>query len=307
MVDLANQVTAGDGRLIIKGGNLNKFNFRYPASATGNGNMTGGNNNAFSGSAAFGQGDYETTPWVGTLTDANGGDQQMRSMGWASGPYWGVRPAPWTTPCISPRQYANLTGAALPTITNSGLWVVNYPLLWSGQQYRICNWNLTPTAFNAGTTYGIGDLVTSVSITYVSRVNSNVGNTPASSPTQWAPFHYGFVSNHGVGFSYGQNITTTNMPGLSWSINNNSPFVQVASSNAGTLFFPGSTMNLAGTQAGCTTQENFIVREAHWTLGYYGLLLADADNGGGVVPQFGATLCSNTVINQAPYAITTLN
>lgn len=40
-------------------------------------------------------------------------------------------------------------------------------------------------AYAAGTTYAIGDLVLSVSVVYESLVNSNTGNTPASSPTQW--------------------------------------------------------------------------------------------------------------------------
>jgi hypothetical protein len=40
-------------------------------------------------------------------------------------------------------------------------------------------------AYNAGTSYSIGQGVSDDGASYVSRVNSNVGNTPASSPTQW--------------------------------------------------------------------------------------------------------------------------
>ena len=40
-------------------------------------------------------------------------------------------------------------------------------------------------AYNAGTTYAVDDYVTSSGLTYRSRVAGNVGNTPASSPTQW--------------------------------------------------------------------------------------------------------------------------
>lgn len=41
------------------------------------------------------------------------------------------------------------------------------------------------TAYNAGTTYTVNAYVTSVGITYRSLAGSNVGNTPASSPTWW--------------------------------------------------------------------------------------------------------------------------
>jgi hypothetical protein len=72
-------------------------------------------------------------------------------------------------------------------------------------------------------------------------------------------------------------------------------------------FFPGLELGLAGTQVGCTSQENFILREVHYTLQYGALFLTDNDVAGAMVPQFGAALCSNTVMNQAPYAFTGLN
>ena len=43
----------------------------------------------------------------------------------------------------------------------------------------------SPAAYNAGTTYAVGQLVSSAGVNYYSRVNNNTGNTPASSPTQW--------------------------------------------------------------------------------------------------------------------------
>lgn len=43
-------------------------------------------------------------------------------------------------------------------------------------------------AYNGGTTYSQADIVTDAGASYVSLVNSNVGNTPSSSPTQWALF-----------------------------------------------------------------------------------------------------------------------
>lgn len=40
-------------------------------------------------------------------------------------------------------------------------------------------------AYNAGTSYNEGQMATSGGLTYYSRVDGNIGNTPASSPTQW--------------------------------------------------------------------------------------------------------------------------
>lgn len=42
-------------------------------------------------------------------------------------------------------------------------------------------------AYDSGTAYAVGAFVTSASINYESLVDQNVGNTPASSPSQWAP------------------------------------------------------------------------------------------------------------------------
>lgn len=44
----------------------------------------------------------------------------------------------------------------------------------------------TLEAYAAATIYAKDDLVTSASVTYQSKVDLNVGNTPVSSPTQWA-------------------------------------------------------------------------------------------------------------------------
>lgn len=59
--------------------------------------------------------------------------------------------------------------------------------------YTITQSDLSPSAigfnpmgaYSAGTTYAKGDTVSSSGSSYVSRVDGNIGNTPASSPTQW--------------------------------------------------------------------------------------------------------------------------
>jgi hypothetical protein len=305
LVDFVPSVAANGGQLEIRGGAFTGLNHRFPSDPHANvPNFTGGY--GASGSAGFGAGKYDVTPWQGNPMEFSGdNDWPDRTQGFNAGPYIGVRPAPWTTPCVAPSQLAKLLNPPPITLTSHG-WSVPYPAIWSGQQYKVCDWNMTPTAFNAGTTYSQGNLVTQSSVTYFSLQNSNIGHTPPNA-TWWQPLHYGFVSNHGIGFSYGQNITTTSAPGLTWQIKNNSPFVQTNSTNGVGFLFPGLGVNLAGTQAGCTTAENFIITEAHLTLHYARLFLADHDVGGNIVPNFSGATCSNNVIGQVPYAFQNLN
>ena len=67
-------------------------------------------------------------------------------------------------------------------------------------QTGVINLTLSFPAYVATTSYAIGDLVTSSSINYQSLVNLNVGNTPASSPTKWAPVDAAVAINDGRGF-----------------------------------------------------------------------------------------------------------
>jgi hypothetical protein len=57
---------------------------------------------------------------------------------------------------------------------------------------------LSPTAYDAGTSYNVGDVVGSGGITYISLVGSNEGNTPASSPTDWVAAYVVAVFTAGV-------------------------------------------------------------------------------------------------------------
>jgi len=315
MVDMASsQGGPNNAQIFVKGGTFGNLNFRYPASRATVGNFTGYGDN---GSAAFGTGRYEMTPWQGfamnSLTAGSfvgDNDQGDRTVSWNSGPYWGVRPSPWTAPCVTASQWVTLQGT-LPAITNASFqYFVPYPLLWSGQEYKVCDWKwLAPVAFNVAVSYSYGQLVTSGGTTYFSLQDANLGNTPPS-PARWLPWHAGFLSAHGVGFSYGQDLTTTNMPGLTWSLKNNSPFVNITTSvHVGTLF-PGLQVGLAGTQGGCTGQENFIIREVHFNLKYISIFNADKDVAGNMVPAFSPGspfVCSNNVIKQAPYVFQTIN
>lgn len=54
------------------------------------------------------------------------------------------------------------------------------PLFWQVNYF-------IPSQYNALTSYSIGNTVSNLGIYYVSKTNTNLGNTPASSPTNWDP------------------------------------------------------------------------------------------------------------------------
>ena len=54
------------------------------------------------------------------------------------------------------------------------------------------------TAYASGTTYAAGLTANSGGIPYISLQNSNVGNTPATSPTWWQPFNYNSGTTYGL-------------------------------------------------------------------------------------------------------------
>ena len=399
MIDLPQQGDAvSSGHFIIRGTGFGQFNFRVAPVTQGTvlpGRLSGSD---FSyGSVAFGSGDFDYTPFTsfnnGFTINKSG---LYRLQGPNKSPFYGVRPAPWSTPCLSPLQEAKAQLSSPPAIylDSNNAFQVNYALLWSGQQYKICDWSLNATAWSGSANYFPGSLVTNAGTTYVSvagdpQATANLNHTPGSAmtftasiantpcgggtpgagcmtvtavgaagaillnapittgaaagttiisqitgtggtgtyevqppqtvasgtltATYWASlgttFHYGLISNHFSGYSYGQNITTTNNPGLAWQTTNNSPFIQITGGRTG-LFFPGLVIGLAGIQAGCTNQENFAIRGVHNVLQYLDVFNLDADVNGFMIPNFGPGspfVCSNTVINQSAYSITNLN
>ena len=78
---------------------------------------------------------------------------------------------------------------ALPPTASSNPRVrmlLTYNGYWNGQEW--IGPNITAPAYAGGTTYAAGQTVVSVGIYYISLVNSNTGNTPATSPTFWQAF-----------------------------------------------------------------------------------------------------------------------
>jgi hypothetical protein len=208
---------------------------------------------------------------VGEFDGADGGNAYAaqaqnfsdiwRSYTWGKSPFWGVRPAPWSTPCLTPSQITTLTGS-LPAI-NTGQ--VTYPLMWGGQEYRKCDYNL-----GSQTTYHL-------------------------------------VSTH-FGYTYGQNLTTSVIPGLSWGQHQFSPVLYISSSSgayaATQMLFPGLTIGLKCGGAGSTNW--FIITGIYVNLGYVTITPAppSATDTGPYIPNLGSLDCSDSTIYQQAFAIT---
>ena len=219
----------------------------------------------------------------------------------------------WPTFQIASGLTMTITGG---TVTANGQsYAVPYPLVYGSQQYRQCDWQLIPTAYDAGKTYAQGNLVSSGGTVYYSLINSNTGNTPSSSPSAWQPFHYGFISNH-LGWSYGQGLTTTNVPGLHWSSEYQSDKVYIADSSGyvPSLIFPGMSIVLTSTGGtGCNggTTETFMVIGVHRYLGYVDVVNAAKDFSTPYHANWPwvdqTPICTGTTVGQQSYSFTPLN
>ena len=64
----------------------------------------------------------------------------------------------------------------------------------------LVNLTLSFPAYVATTAYAIGAVVTSSSINYTSLINQNLGNTPASNPSDWQAINASVAVNYGNGF-----------------------------------------------------------------------------------------------------------
>jgi hypothetical protein len=303
------------------------------------------------GGSAFGSGLWDNASnFVSSAAFSVNGSNQMvnmadlwRSRGWGQSPMWGIRPAPWASPCILPSQYTAL--GSLPTITHSSQLQDFLSVNSGGSGYAMFDTITlnggagTPAVvFVTGVSGGVitsvqvqsGGAYTTESATFTQASTSGSGtgatfnlpywyvNYTISYPLLWggAIYHacdytgvgatftgtkYAVTSPH-LGYSYFQNLTTTNVPNLLWTMDGASPFVYM-NREALELMFPGLVIGLVsdGT-GGCTTiaQQNFMVLEVHPTIGYVKVVRADTD-GGPYVPSLAASgiTCKNTTINQA--------
>lgn len=90
------------------------------------------------------------------------------------------------TPASSP-TFWTVVGVGDPV--NSGLGFVATDI---GRLIRLFN-STAPGAYNAGTTYNKGDLVSASSVNYRSLVSGNIGHTPSSSPLFWEIYSPGWT------------------------------------------------------------------------------------------------------------------
>ena len=145
-------------------------------------------------------------------------------------------------------------------------YTIGYPLLWGGHIYHACNYTGVGATWNAG--------------------------------------KYALTSAHN-GWSYGQPLTTTNVPNLAWNMDGASPFVYM-NLEALELMFPGLVISLSDAThcAGGGTQT-FMVLETHPSGGYVKVVRADSD-GSNYLPSLATsgTQCNGTTIGQASYSIT---
>lgn len=264
-----------------------------------------------------------------------------RSRGWGQSPYWGVRPAPWASPCILPSQATSL--AALPAITYVSNLQDFLHVSAGGTGYN--NGDHITLAGGAGTaavifvTANTGGVITAVqvlsagaytteasSFTQASTTGSGTGatfnlpiwyvNYTIGYPLLWGGhiYHacnyndasfsgpkYAIKSTH-TGWTYGQNLTTTNVPNLAWTMDGASPFINM-NLEALELMFPGLVITLTGT-GGCSGTYTGIVLETHASAGYIKTVGASAD-GSAYVPALAAsgTTCTGTTIGQAAFAL----
>lgn len=211
-----------------------------------------------------------STAAVGQVTSVTAGAVTGFTINQVLGVYSVQPPATFT-------QSATSGGGTGATFSALGpIWYVNYtigyPMLWGGQLYRMCDYK-GPTTGSVGVVSG----------------------------------KYTIQSNN-IGYSYFQNLTTTNVPNLSWTMSPQSPFVYM-NTEALELMFPGLNITLTPDNTnGCSNvAESFQVLEVHPTLGYI-KVVNSGSNTGPQLPQFpGAGPCKNTTIGQqavnlvAPY------
>lgn len=72
--------------------------------------------------------------------------------------------------------------------------------LTANQKTGVVQLTLSFPAYVSTTSYSVGDIVTSSAVNYVSLIDQNVGNTPASSPSKWAETDGSAAINDGQGF-----------------------------------------------------------------------------------------------------------
>lgn len=142
--------------------------------------------------------------WISRIPDNTGNDPLLTSY-WE--PYFGP-----LTVSLFDSGISYFAGELVYTAPGDGTARI-YLSLQSGNE----DVPATPTAYDATATYSKNQVVTSAAIAYMSLVDLNTGNTPASSPGQWTTSFVGgagsakWLQIGGAGFPMGVGLTTLNI------------------------------------------------------------------------------------------------
>ncbi len=312
---------------LLSGINFNKFqggiNMR---SGELGGFISGGVYQNNGNSENLGCGWWDKSPFISVNGRNQGGGDAWRYYGWGVSPQWGFRPAPWTIPTITPAQLATLQGS-LPAITGtSGNYVVGYPLVWGSQAYQVNDWSITTSHPVIQTTIAgasganntvlasaqVGDIVQSVInlttpgdvaadfekiITVAGHIQQTSANLTGATLLVTVKTPKLFVSSHKF-YTYGQNLTTSNVPSLSWSYKGKSFVVNV---NDQTLLFPGLGIILNDG----SSDVDYIITGCYPSLGYITVASGD-DPGTGRLSGTKTSVITGTIIKQQSLALTYL-
>ena len=118
----------------------------------------------------------------------------------------------------------------------------------------IATYNSSYAGYSSGTSYSVGNIVSSNSFNYISLVNSNLGNTPASSPTKWALINCVSISASGVGI-YGPNGSVTATSGGVLITNGQGPYVEMTTTEV-TIDGGGNTLVATSSAVTITAGSN---------------------------------------------------
>jgi hypothetical protein len=138
MVEWVGNSEDNAGSLIWRGKTI-PLNSLLQNTGAGAGSITRGNNANGIMSTALQVGQFDGTFGGGAYNpSANSAADKWRTIGLGKTPFWGVRPAPYTEPCLSAGQISTF----FPAGVVSGLPAIgSYPILWGGQVYKLCDWN----------------------------------------------------------------------------------------------------------------------------------------------------------------------
>ena len=270
---------------------------------------------------------------------------QWRTRGLGQAPQWGAYPAPWTNPCVLASQITTLGALpAITYIANlrdfvqvasggSNYAVGNTITLAGGtfstaavltvtsvsggavtgvQVQNAGAYTVEPAAtFTQGSTSGSGSGATFTATGPIWYVNYNIGYPMLWGGALYKECNYTGASaihahqQNGLGYSYFQNLTASNVPHMAWTMDGASPFIYL-NYEALELMFPGLVISLTGSGS-CSGTQSFIVLETHPSLGYVKVVRADTD-GSGYVPSLASsgTTCTGTTLGQKSPSLVTV-